>query len=429
MKKIIFTIGVFASIIIFAFVTKAQQQYMKIDASFYSQALDEEKMVDIFLPGNYFTEPDMQFPVIYYLHGAGGNQNEGQLFAYNYYDVHAEDTTSTHPAAIFVSPSGDCEPYRGSFYVNSDLYGNYEDYIIEDLIPFIEREFRVIPEKDFRFITGQSMGGYGSSYLSLRHPEMFRAAAPGMAAHLAYPLNFMDVWVDTLAWENGSYHFSYDAGHLTRLFFSVCGAFSPNLELEPEPIEMIFDTTGQLVDSVFEKWQPFIPINLLQELTPEDKLAFFLQCGTNDDYYCYPAYLEFSEVLDEKEIEYAEAYHEGGHEFDLETTLLMFRWMDSLIAVSYDHVGIAEGGSMKIPELTVYPNPASDNIQVQINTAQGGVIEILNSQGVLLKQQVLEEGVNIDRSFKINIQTLPAGVFLVRFRSGHSVRVGKIIKL
>jgi len=48
----------------------------KIDASFYSAALEQDKMVDVYFPPGYDENPTWQFPVIYYLHGWGGDQND-----------------------------------------------------------------------------------------------------------------------------------------------------------------------------------------------------------------------------------------------------------------------------------------------------------------------------------------------------------------
>ena len=53
------------------------QNYMKLDASFYSEVMDEVKNIDIYLPADYYVNPDQQYATIYYLHGGGGNQNEG----------------------------------------------------------------------------------------------------------------------------------------------------------------------------------------------------------------------------------------------------------------------------------------------------------------------------------------------------------------
>jgi S-formylglutathione hydrolase FrmB len=384
-------------------------------------------MVDIFLPGDYYAQPEMKFPVIYYLHGAGGDQNNGQLFASTYYYTHQEDSTITSPAAIVVAPDGDCEPYRGGYWVNSALYGNFEDYVIQDVIAFVESEFRVIAEKDFRFITGQSMGGYGTAYLSLKYPELFRGAGPGMAAHLSYPDEFMQTWVDTLQWENGSFHFSYSAGHLTRLFFTVCGAFSPNTQLEPEPIEMLFDTLGQVVDTVYEKWQPYIPCNLVKDLSPGDNLSFFLQCGTNDDYFCYPPYEEFSGILEERGIDYDEAYHDGGHDWDVETSMQMCAWLDSLISLSYTHLGTKEIMNGNLVPLNVYPNPFTNRVYVGVTTDSGGLLRLLDLSGRVLLEHLLSPAESGQR-IPLNLEFLSNGVYILDFSDGVNFNRKKIIK-
>ena len=69
MKKLLI---VFVIMLLFQLVTG--QSYMKLDASFYSPSLDMNKMVDIYLPGDYYLHPELEYPVIYYLHGGGGNQ-------------------------------------------------------------------------------------------------------------------------------------------------------------------------------------------------------------------------------------------------------------------------------------------------------------------------------------------------------------------
>ncbi len=75
------------------------QAQMKIDASFYSQALDTTKNVDIWLPNDYYLNLDTKHPVIYYLHSATHNQNEGQQYALHYFSTHAyiEQGTTNGP--------------------------------------------------------------------------------------------------------------------------------------------------------------------------------------------------------------------------------------------------------------------------------------------------------------------------------------------
>jgi S-formylglutathione hydrolase FrmB len=82
------------------------------------------------------------------------------------------------PPMIIVTPEG-----FGSFYINAaDGSFNYEDFFIKELIPHIEKTFKVKAEKRFRGISGLSMGGYGSLLYALKYPHLFAAAAPLSAA-------------------------------------------------------------------------------------------------------------------------------------------------------------------------------------------------------------------------------------------------------
>ena len=84
----------------------------------------------------------------------------------------------TIPPMIIVTPEG-----FGSFYINAaDGSFNYEDFFIKELIPHIEKIFKIKAEKRFRGISGLSMGGYGSLLYALKYPELFAAAAPLSAA-------------------------------------------------------------------------------------------------------------------------------------------------------------------------------------------------------------------------------------------------------
>src|SRR5439155_7356018 len=65
--------------------------------------------------------------------------------------------------------------YEGTWYVNSALNGNFEDFFIYDLIPYVDAHYPTLAYPQFRGAVGQSMGGYGSLYLGIIHPELFCA--------------------------------------------------------------------------------------------------------------------------------------------------------------------------------------------------------------------------------------------------------------
>ena len=81
---------------------------------------------------------------------------------------------------IVVSADGSTELYDGSFYTNSILNGNYGDYISYDLVNHIDTSFRTLAMREFRALSGHSMGGYGTFRLGIYHSDIFSS----LAAHI-----------------------------------------------------------------------------------------------------------------------------------------------------------------------------------------------------------------------------------------------------
>jgi S-formylglutathione hydrolase FrmB len=408
------------------------QLYLKLDASFYSQALDEVKNVDIFLPADYYEHPDQIYATIYYLHGAAGNQNEGQSTIQHYFVTHHINPISDSlPPAIFVSPDGSCDPYLGSFWLNSELYGNYEDYVISDLISFIESEFRVMQDKNFRFITGYSMGGFGSAYLALKHPDVFRACAPQSAAHIAYPDSMMETWINLLYEENGGYNFNYNAGNITKLTFTASGGFAPNMGIEPNHFEMLWDTSGNMVDTVWTKWFAHDCSNLVSDIPDDEELDLFLICGTEDQYLCYPPYLLLQDSLNKYGIEFKSMYNAYNHgPTDPVANALMWRWMDSLALISYQTVGINDSYFDPQEKISLFPNPVNDfaTLSFEGNEPGPAFVKLFNSNGLSVRTWQFAMQNNGQNNFILDFRALPAGMYFCTVHVGNKQLTQKILK-
>src|SRR4029078_3679489 len=61
----------------------------------------------------------------------------------------------------------------GSQYINSSATGNYEDYLTDEIVSFIDNNFRTIRNSGSRAVMGKSSGGYGAMVMGLRHADIF----------------------------------------------------------------------------------------------------------------------------------------------------------------------------------------------------------------------------------------------------------------
>ena len=135
-----------------------------------TSAFAEPTKVHVFLPTGYDSLPPRRWPVTYFL---AGTQNNYDSFA-NFLD--GVNMTAHYPS-IVVSP--DSNSGYWSDWFNGGAFGppQYETFVIDQLIPLIDRSYRTIPERAQRAVFGISMGGYGAMSLAAKHPDKFVAAA------------------------------------------------------------------------------------------------------------------------------------------------------------------------------------------------------------------------------------------------------------
>ncbi len=122
--------------------------------------------VNILLPRDYETST-RRFPVLYLLHGYTGDYTNWVKL------THLTEYARAYEE-IIVMPDA-----QNSWYVNNYTHPQlrWEDYIIQDLIPYVDAHYRTVASRRGRAIAGLSMGGYGAMMLGLKHPQMFIAIA------------------------------------------------------------------------------------------------------------------------------------------------------------------------------------------------------------------------------------------------------------
>ena len=171
-RRIALSIVVFAVLHSAAF---AQSGRVFDDLSLHSNILGGERKYAIYLPPDYDSS-DRRYPALYLLHGSGDDQTGWIQFG----EVHriANRAIASGQATPMVIVMPDADTGRRGYFNSPDGEWRYEDFFFEELIPHIEKTYRVKTDRRYRSVAGLSMGGGGAFMYALHRPEMFSSAAP-----------------------------------------------------------------------------------------------------------------------------------------------------------------------------------------------------------------------------------------------------------
>ncbi len=164
-------------ILIFLFVDSVNGQHGKVfdDLKMKSEILNSERKFAIYLPPDYESS-SRSYPVLYLLHGSGDDQTGWVQFGEVLRITDEAIRIGKATAMIIVMP--DANTGQRGYYNDIDGDWNYEDFFFDELIPYVEGQYRIKKEKRYRAISGLSMGGGGSFMYALHRPELFSSAAP-----------------------------------------------------------------------------------------------------------------------------------------------------------------------------------------------------------------------------------------------------------
>ncbi len=135
-----------------------------------------DREVLVYLPPSYAKDPGRRYPVLYLLHGFTDTANLwfGQSGPHFVILPNAADLAYAHGVRemIIVMPDAFTK-YAGSMYSNSAVTGNWEAFIVHDLVSYIDSHYRTLPRPASRGLAGHSMGGYGTLRLAMKYPGVF----------------------------------------------------------------------------------------------------------------------------------------------------------------------------------------------------------------------------------------------------------------
>lgn len=142
-------------------------------SKFNSPSLGSEVNYAISLPASYQKDSSKRYPIVIFLHGLFNDEKDWQDRGIQE-KLDELRTSGKVGEYIIALPYG-----ANSFYLNAKNGLRYEDAIVKDFIPFVDKTYRTNPQN--RMIAGISMGGYGALLIAFKHPELF----VGVAAHCA----------------------------------------------------------------------------------------------------------------------------------------------------------------------------------------------------------------------------------------------------
>jgi S-formylglutathione hydrolase FrmB len=139
--------------------------------SFESQSIKTTERYSVFLPPSFSKNPSRTYPVIYFLHGLNNDETSWTVERYGQLQNAFEQmiVSGKAPEFIMVHPRGD-----NSFYCNYiDGSKLYEDLISQELVTYMEANYRAKKGRENRSIAGTSMGAFGALKIAMKYPDRF----------------------------------------------------------------------------------------------------------------------------------------------------------------------------------------------------------------------------------------------------------------
>jgi enterochelin esterase-like enzyme len=240
------------------------------------------RKISIYLPPNYESSAE-RYPVIYYLHGfMGKDQISPQMKAI------LDQGISRQKIRPFIFVQADHYTlFEGSFYSNSSLTGLWEDFQAQELVSYIDANFRTLVAKESRGIAGHSMGGYGAFKIGMKNPEVFSsiyALSPGL---LAMVKEFGPNSNSYKEVQNVKTQEDLKKTYYPKVLVAVARAWSPNASKPPFYCDFPFSYEGDKMivnQSVLEKWEANMPVYMVDKYADNLRklTAIKLDWGRND---------------------------------------------------------------------------------------------------------------------------------------------------
>jgi S-formylglutathione hydrolase len=245
-----------------------------------------DRQVSIYLPPSYGRSPWRRYPVLYLLHGF--TDSDDRWFGLR--GPHFVNVPAAVDAAyqlgvkemIVVMPNAFTK-YLGSMYSNSVVVGDWETFIAEELVSYIDTHYRTLARRESRGLAGHSMGGYGTLRIGMKYPQVF-SSIYAMSPCCLTPNTKPDKDAVARAAAVQSPEQLADSDFFGKATLATAAAWSPN----PAHPPLFFDmpiVDGDIVPETIAQWTANSPLITLHQHVPDLKrLTIAFDAGDQEQF-------------------------------------------------------------------------------------------------------------------------------------------------
>jgi S-formylglutathione hydrolase len=292
---------------------------MVVDSFVHTDPRIGKRYVQVYLPEGYDPGGTIEYPVIYFLHGAKDGVGSGYAdhLSYPFMKGILDDMIGNGiiEPVIMAKPNAVCSPYVISWYSNSVLSGPWENFVYSSIVSFVDSNYKTIAEPEFRYGLGHAAGGYGLMRSAYRHQGVFSAVA-GHSLCAADVETFLDEGITLVKAEypeGPPYHWAPNRGFISAALFSLSAAWTPNLTNPPYYVDLPLDSMANIIESVMAVWRPQSPSVFVESMPAGTHVRTYFDCGRQNELACYAQCCTLSDKLERLLYEHEYQEYEGGH--------------------------------------------------------------------------------------------------------------------
>lgn len=307
------------------------------------------RRVLVYLPPSYPREPARRYPVLYMLHGATSTPEEWLTGVYQGMNfqltLDSLIAVGAVPEFIVVMPDAN-NALEAGFYANSPATGNWQDFVVQDLLRHVDGRYRTDTTRAHRALYGHSMGGFGALAIGFEHPNVFGlvyAASPcciGFLGRLAQSAPGWPALSAVTSWKS--------APDRVRLILGMAAALDGSKSDPRLFTELPFRTQNGTVvpnEAARSRWLARMPPDLASTMVRRRGRApaIHLEAGSQETEILAGIRL-LRDRLDSLRIPYSDTVFVGGHidrvrdRFSQHLLPMVGRWFDSTLSVKRNPV-------------------------------------------------------------------------------------------